>query len=67
MTGKPDVLRDTIVLSFRTLQADALLLYIHDHMGNFVQLELRDGNSVVVSYNNVNEIVECRVSLFGKS
>ncbi|XP_076463197.1 axotactin-like isoform X3 [Babylonia areolata] len=50
-------LDQTIVFSFRTFQRDALLLYAHDQFSNFLQLELRRGDTLVLTYNSFRTIV----------
>ncbi|KAK7508430.1 hypothetical protein BaRGS_00000669, partial [Batillaria attramentaria] len=57
LTQYPGILDKTIVLSFRTTQSNALLLYAHDHMSNFLQMELQQGNTIVFTYNENTAIV----------
>jgi hypothetical protein len=45
------------VLSFRTFQSDALLFYAHDHLSNFVQMEIQQGNAIVFTYNTYRSII----------
>ena len=65
MTDRPEILDRTIILSFRTFQEEALLLYIHDQLNNFVQLELVESNSIAISYNNFNQIIKELVTVDG--
>lgn len=60
-----DPLRSELVLSFRTSQPKALLLYAHDHLNNFIQLEVRSRDSLAVVYNSGADIKEAVVSLPG--
>ncbi|XP_076440390.1 axotactin-like isoform X2 [Babylonia areolata] len=57
MLSLPSPLDQTIVLSFRTFQMDALLFYAHDHLSNFVQMELQQGDTVLFTYNSYETIV----------
>lgn len=65
MTQYSGMLDKTIVLSFRTLETEALLLYAHDHLSNFVQMELQQGNTVVFTYNSDNAIVRGSITAPG--
>ncbi|ELT91728.1 hypothetical protein CAPTEDRAFT_224303 [Capitella teleta] len=57
-----DPLFRDLVFSFRTTQARALLLYAHDHMNNFVQLEVKNREELVLTYNSLHEIKEVVVN-----
>ncbi|XP_046357050.2 contactin-associated protein-like 2 isoform X3 [Haliotis rufescens] len=63
MTSHPEILMDTIILSFRTFQTDALLLYAHDHLNNFVQLKLTDGNTITITFNSYKNIISDSITL----
>ncbi|KAL5016977.1 hypothetical protein ScPMuIL_006566 [Solemya velum] len=56
-TDNIGALDETIVLSFRTYQPEALLLYMYDELNNFLQLEVVDGNKLRIKYNQFNTIV----------
>ncbi|XP_050401820.2 axotactin isoform X2 [Patella vulgata] len=66
MTEYPQVLDQTIIFSFRTFQQDALLLYAHDHMNNFMQVELQQGTTITVSYNNFNQVIRENIKFDGR-
>jgi hypothetical protein len=65
-----DIFQDPLfrdfALSFRTTQPHALLLYAHDHMNNFIQLEIRKREELVLTYNSMYEIKEVVVSVPGE-
>ncbi|XP_046578022.1 LOW QUALITY PROTEIN: contactin-associated protein-like 2 [Haliotis rubra] len=63
MTSHPEILMDTIILSFRTFQSDALLLYAHDHLNNFVQLKLTGGNTITITFNSYKNIISDSITL----
>ncbi|XP_052058141.1 axotactin-like isoform X6 [Mytilus californianus] len=52
-----NLLDSTIILSFRTYDSRAILLYIHDAMNNFLQLELEKGDRLKLSFNHFKTIV----------
>ncbi|XP_064606829.1 axotactin-like isoform X1 [Liolophura sinensis] len=54
----PRVLSGTLVFSFRTFQANALLFYMHDHFNNFIQLELRNAREILLLYNSLTYIID---------
>lgn len=56
-TNQPSILNDTIVMSFRTIKMNALLLYMHDNYENFVQLELVKENRIVLTFNSFDSVV----------
>ena len=60
-----DPLLHDLVFSFRTTQPRALLLYAHDHMSNFVQLEIRERDQLVLTYNSLHDIKENVVNVPG--
>lgn len=51
------LLDSTIVFSFRTFRRNCLLLYIHDHLNNFMQVELMEGRKIVAKFNRFNTIL----------
>ena len=59
-------LDQTIVLSFRTFKPEALLFYAHDHLGNFVQMELQQGIRIVFTYNMQYQVVSGSVTANGR-
>ncbi|TKR93092.1 hypothetical protein L596_007617 [Steinernema carpocapsae] len=50
-----------VVFSFRTDQKEALLVYAHDQYNNFVQIHLADEYRIVLSLNNISNILQCTV------
>ncbi|GFR84230.1 contactin-associated protein-like 5 [Elysia marginata] len=54
---QPKALSATVVIGFRTFQTEALLLYMHDHLSNFVQLELADAHTIIVTFNDERRII----------
>lgn len=61
-----DILDKTVVLSFRTQQADALLMYAYDHLSNFLQMELHQEKTIVFTYNNFHTIVRGSITVQGR-
>ncbi|XP_019619326.1 PREDICTED: contactin-associated protein-like 3B [Branchiostoma belcheri] len=61
------VLYSGLRFGFRTFAPDAVLMYAHDHFNNFVQLEVRGGDTLTVSFNSLNEIKEFTVKVAGIS
>ncbi|KAI8495819.1 hypothetical protein Bbelb_262350 [Branchiostoma belcheri] len=61
------VLYSGLRYGFRTFAPDAVLMYAHDHLNNFVQLEVRGGDTLTVSFNSLNEIKEFTVKVAGIS
>ncbi|KAK3599841.1 hypothetical protein CHS0354_022411 [Potamilus streckersoni] len=56
-----NLLDSSIIFSFRTFQQNTLLLYLHDNLNNFVQVELTDegnGSYIVVKFNRFNNIIK---------
>ncbi|CAG9540647.1 unnamed protein product, partial [Cercopithifilaria johnstoni] len=56
-----NTLMQRIVFSFRTDQRDALLIYIHDHLYNFMQVHLSDHSHMVLTLNFNRTIYRCEV------
>ncbi|KAM7315062.1 contactin-associated protein-like 5 isoform X2 [Ixodes scapularis] len=52
------VLAENILLSFRTYQSEALLLYSFNHLNNFVQLHFEKRKRVVFTFNSQRSIVQ---------
>ncbi|XP_070194668.1 axotactin-like isoform X2 [Littorina saxatilis] len=63
LSKQPAPLDQTIVMSFRTFQPDALLMYASDHRSNFIQLELQDGETIIFTYNVYGTIVSGSISV----
>ncbi|XP_063967945.1 axotactin-like isoform X1 [Lytechinus pictus] len=53
-----EVLTSNFHLGFRTFQTDALLFYAYDQVGNFVQLDIEAGDSLVMKFNKGKEVVQ---------
>ncbi|KAH3733319.1 hypothetical protein DPMN_039745, partial [Dreissena polymorpha] len=51
-------LDNTIIFSFRTFLRNTLLLYIHDHLNNFIQVHLQDSNKIIARFNRFNVILQ---------
>lgn len=52
------MLESTIIVSYRTSNPRALLLYMYDHLNNFVQLEVTGRRQLRLSYNHFDVIKE---------
>ncbi|XP_064487198.1 axotactin-like isoform X2 [Ornithodoros turicata] len=52
------VLKEDILLSFRTYQSEALLLYSFNHLNNFVQLHFEKRKRIVFTFNSQRQIVQ---------
>ncbi|XP_069674286.1 axotactin isoform X2 [Periplaneta americana] len=50
------LMTENILLNLRTYDHNSLILYANDHLNNFVQLHIQDGNHVVFTFNVGNEI-----------
>jgi hypothetical protein len=61
-----DVLGNDYYISFRTNQKTALLLYMHDHNNNFIQMDVEDGETFHFSYNSGYEIQHATVKVPGE-
>ncbi|XP_060552945.1 axotactin-like isoform X2 [Ruditapes philippinarum] len=51
------LLDSTIIFSFRTFMKNCLLLYIHDHLNNFLQVELSEGKKVIAKFNRYSAVL----------
>ncbi|KAK6731044.1 hypothetical protein RB195_007484 [Necator americanus] len=49
------------VLSFRTDQSQALIIFVHDHNNNFMQLHLAEEVNLTLSLNNEDIVSSCTV------
>ncbi|KAL3999008.1 Laminin G domain family protein [Acanthocheilonema viteae] len=56
-----NALMQRIIFSFRTDQRDALLIYLHDQLYNFVQVHLSDHSRMVLTLNFNRTIYRCEV------
>uniref|UniRef100_A0A0R3RIZ1 LAM_G_DOMAIN domain-containing protein n=1 Tax=Elaeophora elaphi TaxID=1147741 RepID=A0A0R3RIZ1_9BILA len=56
-----NALLQRIVFSFRTDQRDALLIYLHDQLYNFIQVHLSDHSHMVLTLNFNRTIYRCEV------
>ena len=61
-----DLLDSNIIFNFRTFLRNTVLLYIHDHLNNFVEVELLNGQSVTAKFNRFNIILEQTRHMPGK-
>ncbi|KAJ8305373.1 hypothetical protein KUTeg_015918 [Tegillarca granosa] len=59
------LLKSNIILSFRTFKPSALLLYMYDELNNFVQLEIKGGTRLVLSYNHFEKIISDSIEIGG--
>lgn len=57
------ILKQDIVLSFRTHESYALLLFIHDGNRNFLQIHIADGRMVILSYNYHQKIIVRKIDI----
>jgi len=53
-----NLLSQTLIFNFRTFLRSTLLLYIHDHLNNFLSVELQENRRVVAKFNRYNTILE---------
>ncbi|KAF4522760.1 hypothetical protein B566_EDAN012350 [Ephemera danica] len=53
--------QENLLLNVRTHQHRAILLYAHDHLNNFVQLHIENGDTVVFAFNSGDNIEVLRV------
>lgn len=58
----PSFLVKNILLSIRTYQETALILYASDHLNNFIQLH-KNGTSLVLTFNSNNTIIFAQVPI----
>lgn len=61
-----EMLNRTTLLNIRTYDQNSLILYVNDHLNNFVQLYIHDGRTIVFLYNYGNEIKNVSVQYPGK-
>ena len=60
---EPDLLNSNILFSFRTTQPAALLLYMHDELNNFIQLEMVDEAILALRYNSWDSVHAVNMTL----
>ncbi|CDW59534.1 axotactin isoform d, partial [Trichuris trichiura] len=58
-----NALSSSIVFSFRTDQAEGLLLYAHDQFYNFIQVHLLEESKVVLTLNDLLRVKQCTVTV----
>ncbi|KHJ48674.1 laminin G domain protein [Trichuris suis] len=58
-----NALSSSVVFSFRTDQAEGLLLYAHDQFYNFVQVHLLEESKVVLTLNDLLRVKQCTVTV----
>lgn len=63
--GTLDLGQEEVVLSFRTFHQKGLLLYLYDHVNNFLQLEVRGQGVLGIVYNNGRKIVSQDINARG--
>ncbi|XP_066589237.1 axotactin isoform X2 [Prorops nasuta] len=59
------MLRQNILINFRTYDTHSLILYANDHLNNFVHLYISNGTSIVYLFNDGNEIKNITVEYPG--
>ena len=57
-----DILTSDLQLGFRTIQSEALIMYARDNMKNFMQMELLDGTSFVLTFSSGKDIHKVAVN-----
>ncbi|CAH1775534.1 unnamed protein product [Owenia fusiformis] len=58
---EPDLISSDIQFGFRTSASDGLLIFIHDHLNNFLQMEVQNTNEFVLRFNVMFDIKEERL------
>lgn len=59
------LLTKNILMNLRTYDENSLILHANDHLNNFVQLFIINGNSVVFVFNHFHEIYNITVKYQG--
>lgn len=54
-----------ILMNLRTYDENSLILHANDHLNNFVQLFIMNGNSVVFVFNHFHQIYNITVKYPG--
>ena len=65
LSGNMPLLHSNMLLSFRTRQERALVFYLHDHLNNFLQLDVGGKDIVTISFNDDSDIIEVNVTVPG--
>ncbi|VDK42950.1 unnamed protein product [Anisakis simplex] len=61
MSSTSDAVKQRIVVSVRTDRRDALIIYMHDHLYNFVQVHLSDHTRIVLTTNYNRTVRQCEI------